>query len=106
MSASKPDIVFEVGYLPQDAQASLEALEMILAAAALEMSLVVMFDINPSLWLAGPNSKRWRQLIDFGLAELLTTQAFDSQLDMLPVRRIEASEAQQIRANARTILVL
>ena len=110
MPMHSPDLLFEIGYAPSAPFASLEALEPILAAAALDYSIAVIFH-GPALGLLrGEESPRWRQLIDFDLAELLTSAGADDHRvdghDAVGVRPIDAFEIEQLRKNARTILNL
>ncbi|MEM7053192.1 MAG: hypothetical protein AAF446_01460 [Pseudomonadota bacterium] len=106
MPADEFDLLFELGFAPNGRFASLEALEPILAAAALEFSIVVLFSGPAVSLLQGPESRRWRQLVDFDLAELVVSEWLDDGPDQLRLRLINASEAEQLRKNARTILIL
>ena len=100
-----PDLLFEIDYTPSAPFSSLEALEPILAAAALDYSIAVIFHGPALSLLHGTDSPRWRQLIDFDLADLLTSTGIDGH-DADGVRPINASEIEQLRKNARTILNL
>lgn len=100
------DLLIEIDYAPDAAHASLEALEMILAAAALEFSVIVLLCGPAITFVQGPESRRWRQLIDFELARLVTTEPIAQWPDALPVRQIDAAVVEQMRENARNILIL
>lgn len=106
MSPQSIDVLIEIDYAPETAFASLEALEIILAAAALEFSLVVLLHGPAMAFVQGPESRRWRQLIDFELARLVTTESLSHWPDALPVREIDAADVEQMRDNARNILTL
>ena len=99
-------IVFDIRYLPQDTRANLEALEMILAAAALEIETAVVFRVDPAAWLQGQDGMRWRQLIDFGLAQLWTTVRDTQVTSDYPIPLASAEQIAQFCSNAEAILVL
>lgn len=106
MPPQRVDLLIEIDYAPDAAYASLEALEMILAAAALEFSVIVLLRGPAMKFVQGPESRRWRQLIDFELARLVTTEPVAQWPDALPVEQMDAAAVEQMRENARNILTL
>lgn len=106
MSAQRIDVLIEIAYAPATEFAGLEALEIILAAAALELSPVVVLHGPAMAFAQGPESRRWRQLIDFELARLVTTESLTRWPDALPVQEVDADDVEQMRDNARNILTL
>lgn len=61
--------VIEVDGLPEPADRS-ELLELILAAASLEVPVSVLLRGNAAELLTLPSTRAWRQLIDQGLADV------------------------------------
>ncbi|NDY96731.1 hypothetical protein [Wenzhouxiangella limi] len=61
--------VIEVDGLPEPADRP-ELLELILAAASLEMAFSVLLRGNAAELLTLPSTRAWRQLIDQGLADV------------------------------------
>lgn len=61
--------VIEIDGLPEPADRS-ELLELILAAASLEVPVSVLLKTNAVELLTLPSTRAWRQLIDQGLADV------------------------------------
>ena len=62
--------VVRIGTEPRDPDSN-ELLELVMAGASLEVPLLVIFSGAGRGHLCGTWSDRWRQLIDFDLAELV-----------------------------------
>ena len=106
MPAAELDVLVEVGFEPSGPFANIEALEPILAAAALDYSVAVLLHAPALALLRGEEGRRWQQLVDFELAEILSTANPDEDLNSFAIRSVQPAEVEQLRSNARTILTL
>ncbi|MEM1081179.1 MAG: DsrE family protein [Pseudomonadota bacterium] len=103
---SEGHYVFIIGYQPRDDRSNLEALEMILAAAALEIDIAVVFTIEASAWLNEQGGARWRQLVDFDLAKLHQLRLESTHEVVIPIATITPNEFAELREPADRVIVL
>ncbi|MDX1626736.1 MAG: hypothetical protein R3323_09505 [Wenzhouxiangellaceae bacterium] len=96
------DILLEVAFAPGTQRDRLEAAEVGLASAALELRLALLFrdaGLDQLRAAGGP----WAQFADHGLAEVYAVSPAPGQQG---VHAIASSEVEQLRAKARNIIVL
>lgn len=108
-----PDLLFEIGHEPANDLDRLETLEPVLAAAALELDIDVLFFGSGVAHLSGDGAERWDQLIDFGLGRLWIEPADSRQArPVVPARGDSVNESpemetvEQLRRRARKIVGL
>lgn len=99
-------VLLEIGFAPTTGLQRTEALEMALAAAALEIDALVLFCAGGLEHLAGDAARGWRQITDFDLLELVAESDRRDRPFAVPARRVESAEAARLRARAATILLL
>lgn len=73
-----------------------EYLELVLAGASLELDLIVLFESDGLALLAGGRARPWRQLIEHGLARMVTT---DVRTESTLPEVVDASTIEQWRTS-------
>ncbi len=100
------DLLFEIAHEPAGDRDRLESLEPVLAAAALEFDVDVLFEGAGSGHLTGPNCERWNQLVDFGLGRLWLHPDDVEPGARVKAERIDGEKVGQLRRRARKIVRL
>ncbi|MDT8449796.1 MAG: hypothetical protein RQ847_06440 [Wenzhouxiangellaceae bacterium] len=98
-------LLIEIAFAPDGPDDRTEALEFVLAAAALELDARVLFSGSGRVHLAGADARGWRQLVDFDLLELAAECPRESGL-AIPVRQLDGAAARQWRGDAGCVVSL
>lgn len=87
-----------------DPAESVEVLELILAAASLELSLTVVLCGDAADLLSAPETRSWQQLIEHDLAEVFVSGETGADRPLPPgAKRLSRAELQVLERTATVI---
>ncbi|MGK7295320.1 MAG: hypothetical protein ACNS61_05720 [Candidatus Wenzhouxiangella sp. M2_3B_020] len=98
-------LLIELGFAPQSDRAGIEALELVLAAAALGVPARVLFTGAGERHLTGPDARGWRQLTDFDLLPLYVSEPVLARDHAAPAKPLDTAGVLRLRAKSRLLLL-
>jgi len=96
----------EIAFAPVSPRQATETLEWLLAAAALEFDVRVLFSGAGVAHLVGERGRGWRQFTDFGLAELHVDGDAGTVPASVGARPLSAAGAVRLRGEAARVILL